>query len=87
MNSPNEEVDALNDLDPLQTAVVLTSEFGEYVANFDPNKNGSIELTSYTPIRLEYRSNSQSEQVRQSVHRTALSVPGCKPGIFLRAPR
>jgi hypothetical protein len=63
VQTPNEEINALNEIDPARTAVVRTPEFGEYVQGFDPRPNGKIELTEYAPNHLKYQSNSSSEQL------------------------
>lgn len=59
--SANEEIDALNEIDPKNEAVVH-QEFADYVAGFTPQKNGAITLTDYQPDQLTYQSNSSSEQ-------------------------
>lgn len=56
------EISKLNDFDPMGDAVVH-QEFSNYVNGFNPNKNGSISLTSYSPNKLVYNSNSTSEQL------------------------
>lgn len=58
----NAEIDALNGFDPASTAVVH-QEFSDYVSGLSPNKQGSIELTKYTPNTLEYSSNTPSDQL------------------------
>ncbi len=60
--SANAEIDAINGLDVKSTAVVH-SEFSDYIGGLDPTKNGTIKLTSYTPDKLVYTSNSSSEQL------------------------
>ena len=61
VNTANEEIDALNDIDPARVAAVH-QEFSDYVAGFRPDKNGSISLTEYEPNHLTYQSNAGSEQ-------------------------
>ncbi len=63
VNTPNEAMEALNNLNPATDAVVLTTEFGEYINGFDPQKNGTIQMTNYQPHKLKYTSNSTSEQL------------------------
>jgi len=63
VQTPNEEIDALNTIDPAQTAVVRAPEFGDYLNGFDPRPNGSIRLVEYAPHKLRYESNSGSEQL------------------------
>ena len=62
VESPNAEINALNDIDPATTAVV-NAEFSDYVAGLDPNGSGSIELTAYQPDDLRYRSNNANESL------------------------
>jgi hypothetical protein len=62
VETPNHEIDALKNFRADRHAVVLDSEFDNYVGDFKPQKNGSILLTSYVPDRLKYESNSSSEQ-------------------------
>jgi len=61
--TPNEEIGALGTIDPANQAVVLDSEFGNYIGGFDPQKNGTIGLTDYLPTHLTYQSNATSEQL------------------------
>ena len=63
VNSPNEEIEALSSFNPKEEAVVLDAEFNNYVNSFDPQKNGTIQLTSYAPHDLTYQTNSSSEQL------------------------
>jgi hypothetical protein len=60
--TPNAEIDALGDINPDSTAIVH-EEFSDYVAGLTPTGEGSIELTSYAPNELRYRSSSPSEQL------------------------
>lgn len=63
VNTPNEESDALNNLD-LRHQAVTDAKFGkfvEYHPQDDPMAN--IQLTEYTPDRLTYRSNSVSDGI------------------------
>lgn len=63
VQTPNQEINALNDIDPARTAVVLEREFGDYIAGFDPAPAGSISLSNYLPWELTYQSESSSEQL------------------------
>ena len=63
VNSPNEEINSLAALNPKEEAVVLDSEFNNYINSFDPQKNGTLQLSSYSPHHLVYQSNSTSEQL------------------------
>lgn len=62
VSTPNEEIEALYDFKADSTAIVLDKEFNNYVGDFNPSKNGTIQLTKYVPDRLEYKSNSTSDQ-------------------------
>ncbi|MEL7121898.1 MAG: YfhO family protein [Bacteroidota bacterium] len=62
VDSPNAEIDALNDFDAGEEAIV-NNEFSGYVNGLNLNKNGSISLTSYAPNAISYQSNSTSEQL------------------------
>lgn len=57
----NAEIDALEDIDPKEVAVVH-EEYSDYVSDLSPTKNGSIVLTEYQPNQLTYQSNTTSEQ-------------------------
>ncbi len=60
VSSANEEIDALATIDPAGEAVIH-KEFTNYnTSSFD--KNGTINLTSYSPDKITYQSNSNSEQ-------------------------
>ena len=63
VNSPNEEIAALSNFDPANTAIVLDSEFNNYIGDFSPQKGGSIELAEYAPNHLVYNSSANSEQL------------------------
>ncbi len=62
VDTADEEIEALNDFDPLGTAVVH-KDFSNYVNGFNGPKEGTIKLTSYAPNELVYQSNSNSEQL------------------------
>ncbi|HMQ49901.1 MAG TPA: YfhO family protein [Saprospiraceae bacterium] len=61
VNSANEEIDALTDFNPDSVAFVH-QEFQDYVKGFNPVKGGSINLTSYEPNHLTYKSTAENEQ-------------------------
>ncbi|MFK7980650.1 MAG: YfhO family protein, partial [Saprospiraceae bacterium] len=63
VNTPNEEIEALNNIDPANEAIVLDSEFNNYIGSFDPSKNGSVTLSGYKPNHLTYTTNTTSEQL------------------------
>ncbi len=62
VNNANEEMAALNSLNPLKTAV-LDKKFESDLKgfNFAPDSTASIELIKYTPDKLEYKSSSQKD--------------------------
>ena len=62
VNTHDEEIEALRDLD-LSVMAIVHKDFEEYVAGFDPSRNGSIKLVEYAPDRLVYNSKSQSDQL------------------------
>ncbi len=62
VNTPQEEIDALQTLDTRTTAVVLDNEFDNYVGSFSPSGEGSIRLTHYIPDHWTYQYSSDSEQ-------------------------
>lgn len=61
VNSANEEIDALQNMDPGTTAVIH-QEFADYQGTQTFQPNGSITLQKYHPDRLEYKSNSTGDQ-------------------------
>ena len=64
VESPNEEIDALNIFDPAEEAVILTDEFSEYLSGFNAgNGQGTITLTDYKPNELTYQTNTSQEQL------------------------
>ncbi len=63
VNSPNEEINALSNFDPVTTAIILNKEFGKDENWFSPQKNGTIQLLDYKPHHLTYESNSTAEQL------------------------
>lgn len=64
VDTPNEEIEALTNLDTETTAVVLDKEFDNYVDEFDPTtqEGNQINLTSYEPDHLTYKTNTSSDQ-------------------------
>jgi hypothetical protein len=60
--SADAEIEAMKDFDPAQTAFIH-KEFQDVVSGFDPSKNGTIQLNSYTPNKLTYQSSSTSDQL------------------------
>jgi len=63
VSNANEEIDELSSITPATEAIVLDSEFDNYIGSFDPSKNGTISMTDYKPNYLSYTSNSTSEQL------------------------
>lgn len=61
VNNANEEIDALNEINTKTTAV-YHQQFSDYVNDFDPDGNGSIVLSEYSPNRISYQSNARNEQ-------------------------
>ncbi len=62
VDTHNEEIDALNEIDPSNEAAIHT-DFSDYTSGLNFNKNGNISLTEYKPNRLTYSSNTNSEQL------------------------
>lgn len=58
----NQEFTMLDGFDPAVSAIV-NSEFENYLNGLAPNKNGTIELTKYTPNAITYTANTTSEQL------------------------
>ncbi|MBK8627464.1 MAG: YfhO family protein [Saprospiraceae bacterium] len=58
----NAEIDSLNGFDPAGDAIIH-EEFKDYVSGLKPSKNGSITLTTYSPNKIEYESNTEGEQL------------------------
>ncbi len=67
VNSPQEEILALRNINPAQTAVLDVTydegKFGDMLSNFTPadDPSATIELTGYDPKKLTYVSNRQGE--------------------------
>lgn len=61
VGSNEEEINALSDFDPLQTAFVH-DEFANYLPTNSFAKSGQISLKSYAPNKLVYNSQSTSDQ-------------------------
>lgn len=63
VNTPNEEINALAGTDLGSTAVVLQSEFPNYLSStaVGVNPQGSISITNFEPDRIVYSSTSQKE--------------------------
>ncbi|MEL6275511.1 MAG: YfhO family protein, partial [Bacteroidota bacterium] len=61
-NTNKAEIEAINGLDPSNTAIVH-QEFAENIAGLNPDGTGEVSLLSYTPNKLEYSFNSSSDQL------------------------
>ncbi len=61
VDNADEEINALNDFDPESLAIV-DRRFERYLQGFNTaqGEKGTIELVSYKPNQLQYRSNSES---------------------------
>lgn len=63
VNTPNEEIKALDDLNTKEQAVVLATEFDAKDYDKVGNGTGNIELTSYHPNKMKYATtNNPSDQ-------------------------
>ena len=64
VNTPNEESDALKSIN-LHTTAVLDRKFKDFVGQFNPGRDSSakVELLSYTPDKLEYRTHSGKDGI------------------------
>lgn len=64
VDSPNAEIDMLNEIAPYETAIVDKSFEGMLPAIFYPRDSlATIELTSYKDNRMVYRSNTNAPQL------------------------
>jgi len=62
VDTNNEELESLDSMD-LRAMAFVHKEFEAQVKGFDPVKNGTIDLTSYAPDELVYKSSSESDQL------------------------
>lgn len=62
VNTNREELDAIDSIDLSQNAIIH-NEFANELSGFDPAKSGDIQLTSYTPDEMVYKSNAPSDQL------------------------
>lgn len=62
VNTNREELDLIDSADIANTAFIH-KEFADELSGFDPSKGGQIELTSYAPDELVYKSSAPSEQL------------------------
>jgi len=63
VESPRQEIEAMHDFDPAQTAIVLDSEFDNYTAGLEPTGQGTIERTVYELDRWVYEYETDSDQL------------------------
>ena len=62
VNNANDEINGLKGFNPSTTAIIH-QEFNDYVNGYNVQKNGTINLTTYTPNHLTYQTNSTSDQL------------------------
>jgi hypothetical protein len=64
VNTPNEESDALHEIDLKKTAV-LDAKFADFVKDFTPLKDSAAHVTflSYAPNALEYRTHANKDGI------------------------
>jgi hypothetical protein len=64
VENADEEINALNTFEPAEIAI-LDKRFANHVANFTPVKDtaADINLTSYAPNHLKYKSTSTTDQL------------------------
>jgi hypothetical protein len=63
VNTAKEEMTALDNIEPRQTAVVNSAQFGDYIKTLAANSDSTatIKLNDYQPNHLSYESNSSAE--------------------------
>jgi hypothetical protein len=64
VENADEEIAALNEINPLEIAVI-DQKFSKNIAglSFQKDENASIEMISYEPVRVRYKSNAVSNQL------------------------
>jgi len=62
VNTPDEEIAAIKDIDPMETAIVLDKEFPGFVTSNNYTQSGSISLIKYEPNTLTYTAQAEGEQ-------------------------
>ncbi|HNR05999.1 MAG TPA: hypothetical protein PKM27_01715 [Saprospiraceae bacterium] len=62
VNTPREEIEAINSMDPAEEAVLLQKEFKNLEVLPSYQKNGIIRLVQYSPDHLIYETETSSEQ-------------------------
>ena len=63
VDTPRAEIDALHEIDPARTAVVLDREFDNYTEGLQPTGTGTIERVEYTLDDWRYEYNTDSDQL------------------------
>lgn len=63
VNSPDEEIESINSINPAETAVFLPSDFNAVHLSDSYPAGGNIQLTDYLPDELTYQSSTTSEQL------------------------
>lgn len=58
----NDEYAQIEKFDPAVSAIVH-NEFSDYISGLNPQKNGSINISAYSPMKLVYNTNTSSEQL------------------------
>ncbi|MBK8055210.1 MAG: YfhO family protein [Saprospiraceae bacterium] len=61
VSDANAEIDSLKNFDPSAQTFIHT-EFKDYISGMVPQKNGTIQMKTYSPNKLEYESDTQSDQ-------------------------
>ncbi len=61
VNSPKEEIETINDIDPRGQAIVH-SAFDDQITNTSFSQQGQIQLTAYAPNELSYKVSTDSPQ-------------------------
>ncbi len=61
VKNANAEIDSLENID--NNKAIVHEEFASTIGSFQPSKNGDIKMDSYAPNKLEYSTNSSSDQL------------------------
>lgn len=62
VQTPNEEIDELNDFDPRRQAIVH-QEFSNQIQGLDPSSTGTIQLMNYHPDRMTYEAQTNQKNL------------------------
>ena len=62
VSSNNEEIDALNTVNP-RNAAIVHKEYVDYINGLNPSGSGTISLTSYKPNELKYSSQTSADEL------------------------